>query len=89
MFENRIANALGTSKVDPWNPAHAFTASALYLADLGAGSQTYTAERNAACRYYSGRACDNKTPANAFYGNEVVIRADTIQRTMIDPLQGI
>lgn len=89
LFESRISNALGGIAPDPWNPAHAFMASALYLSDLGADAQTYTGERNAACRYYSGRACDNRSPANAFYGNEVVVRADTIQRTMIDPLQGL
>jgi peptidoglycan hydrolase CwlO-like protein len=89
LFEKRISAALGNVHPDPWNPQHAFIASALYLSDLGASAQTYTAERNAACRYYSGRACDAKAPANAFYGNEVVIRADTIQRTMIDPLLGL
>lgn len=89
IFESRISGAIGGAHPDPWNPAHAFIASALYLTDLGAGAQTYTAERNAACKYYSGRACDSKAPANAFYGNEVLVRADTIQRTMIDPLQGI
>jgi hypothetical protein len=35
------------------------------LADLGAGSQTYSSERNAACRYYSGRSCDSRSPANS------------------------
>ncbi|MEK7646673.1 MAG: lytic murein transglycosylase [Patescibacteria group bacterium] len=89
LFEARIASALGISSPDPWNPQHAFMASAMYLGDLGASGQTYSSERNAACRYYSGRICDNKTPANSFYGNEVVIRADTIQRTMIDQLQGL
>lgn len=89
LFEVRIASALGIQNPDPWNPQHAFMASAMYLGDLGANGQTYSSERNAACRYYSGRACDNKAPANAFYGNEVVIRADTIQRTMIDQLQGL
>lgn len=89
LFEPRISRALGVKNPDPWNPAHAFMASSLYLSDLGADAQTYTAERNAACKYYSGRSCDSRSPANAFYGNEVVIRADTIQRTMIDLLQGI
>jgi len=89
IFEKRISTALGNIHPDPWNPQHAFTASALYLSDLGADSQTYTTERNAACRYYSGRSCDSKSPANTFYGNEVVIRADKIQRTMINPLLGL
>ena len=88
LFESRIVNAVGTH-ADPWNPAHAFIASAIYLSDLGAGAKTYTAERNAACRYYSGRSCDSRAPANAFYGNQVYNRAETIQKTMIDPLQGL
>lgn len=89
LFESRISVAIGNKHPDPWNPQHAFIASAIYLSDLGADKQTYTAERNAACRYYSGRSCDSKSPANAFYGNEVVSRADTIQRTMINPLLGL
>jgi len=88
LFEARIKAAVGTDP-DPWKPAHAFMASAIFLSDLGADAKTYTAERNAACRYYSGRACDARSPANAFYGNEVTARADTIQRTMIDPLAGL
>ncbi|MEK7642071.1 MAG: lytic murein transglycosylase [Patescibacteria group bacterium] len=89
LFESRISAAIGGAHPDPWNPSHAFMASAIYLSDLGANGKTYTAERNAACRYYSGRVCDARAPANAFYGNEVTNRADVIQRTMIDPLQGL
>lgn len=84
LFETRIANALGKSHSDPWNPQDAFMASGFYLADLGAGSQTYTAERNAACRYYSGRSCSG---SNAFYGNQVMARVKTIQDN-IDILDG-
>lgn len=89
LFESRISKALNNIHPDPWNPAHAFMASAIYLTDLGADAKTYSAERNAACRYYSGRSCDSKTPANTFYGNQVLVRADTIQTTMINPLQGL
>lgn len=89
LFEDRIAAAVGISGTpDPWNPLHAFTASALYLSDLGASAQTYTAERNAACKYYSGRACGSVS-GNTTYGNSVMSLADNIQRNMIDPLQGI
>jgi membrane-bound lytic murein transglycosylase B len=89
LFQNRIGKALGVSNPDPWEPRHAFMASAIYLADLGADAQTYSAERNAACRYYSGRACDSKAPANAFYGNQVTAKAADIQKNMIDPLSGV
>jgi len=89
LFENRIANALGLSGIpDPWNPAHAFMASSIYLGDLGASAGTYSAERNAACRYYSGKSCSASSLV-ATYGNQVIAKADMIQRTMIDPLQGL
>lgn len=77
LFQNRIAQALGKPASDPWNPQDAFMASGFYLADLGASSQSYTAERNAACRYYSGRACSGSV--NTAYGNQVMARVKTIQ----------
>jgi membrane-bound lytic murein transglycosylase B len=76
LFQDRIAANVGRSASDPWNPEDAFMASALYLADLGAANQSYTAERNAACRYYSGRSCSG---SNTFYGDQVMGRVQTIQ----------
>jgi hypothetical protein len=87
LLKNRIATALGVKTADPWSPKDAFMASAIYLTDLGAGGQTYTSERNAACKYYSGRSCDSKKPANSFYGDQVYAKATNIQKNMIDPLQ--
>ncbi len=87
IIRGRVATSLGIKTADPWNPRDAFMASAIYLTDLGAGTQTYTSERNAACKYYSGRSCDNKTPANSFYGDSVLSKATNIQTNMIDPLQ--
>ncbi len=89
LFEDRIASSLGISGIpDPWNPSHAFMASSIYLGDLGASKGTYSSERNAACRYYSGKTCSASTLV-ATYGNQVIMKADNIQRTMIDPLQGL
>jgi membrane-bound lytic murein transglycosylase B len=88
LLATRIGAALGISSPDPWAPRDAFMASAIYLADLGADAQTYSAEKNAACRYYSGRACDSKKPANSFYGASVMQKAQNIQENMIDPLSG-
>ncbi len=89
LFEDRISSALGISGIpDPWNPSHAFMASSIYLGDLGASNGTYSSERNAACKYYSGRAC-SASSLIASYGNSVIAKADNIQRTMIDPLQGL
>ena len=90
LFKGKLGSSLGikADNVNPWNPEHAILATAVYMADLGASSGGYTAERNAACRYYSGRACDNKAPANSFYGTQVLAKAENIQLMMIDPLEG-
>jgi membrane-bound lytic murein transglycosylase B len=89
LFSSRIASALGfTGIANPWNPQHAFMASAFYLTDLGAGAATYTAESNAACRYYSGSPC-SKSALVASYGTNVLSLASTIQTTEINRLQGL
>lgn len=53
-YEARIAQAFGVSVGDPWNPEHAIMATALFLQDLGANRGGYSAEREAAGRYYAG-----------------------------------
>lgn len=85
-YEYRVANTVGASVANPWTPQHAFMASALYLADLGAGAGGYTAERTAALKYYAGS--NWSLPKNAFYGDQVIQRAENIQKNMIDPLEG-
>ncbi len=79
LIKTRIANALGKATADPWNPEDAIMASSILLMDSGAGSRTYTAEREAACKYYSGRGCSVPGVKNAFYGNAVMSLATTIQ----------
>ncbi|MDE2038189.1 MAG: lytic murein transglycosylase [Patescibacteria group bacterium] len=91
---DRIKSALGKSSApNPWNPLDAFMASGLYLADLGADSTSYTAQRTAACKYYSGTTCYNAVTGRANvglpYGNNVLALADSIQQDQIDPLQGL
>lgn len=76
--QKRIAAALGKPSANPWIARDAITASAIYLKDRG-GTGGEANERNAACRYYSGRACDGKKPANSFYGNNVMALTRTIQ----------
>lgn len=78
-YEKRIANLLGVTTPDPWNARHAVHATALYVSNLGARAQTYEAERNAACKYYSGRGCSDPNVRNAFYGNGVMNRTIKIQ----------
>jgi peptidoglycan hydrolase CwlO-like protein len=82
LLEDRISSALNLGGTpNPWNPEHAFMASGLFLSDLGASRGGYTAERNAACRYFSGSIC-SKSSLVASYGNSVVSKADTIQQTI-------
>lgn len=86
LFADRITQVLGTAFADPWNPRDAFTAAGLYLTDLGAQAGSYSSERDAACRYFSGRKCSQSRWAVG-YGNSVMAKATNIQETMIDPLQ--
>ncbi|MCX6715712.1 MAG: hypothetical protein NT077_01690 [Candidatus Taylorbacteria bacterium] len=88
LLKDRIGQALGIPTPNPWNPADAFMAAGLYLSDLGAGSTSYSAQRNAACKYYSGRACGYVSGATG-YGNSVMSLADSIQRNQINPLLGL
>jgi membrane-bound lytic murein transglycosylase B len=86
-YEKRVAAAVGVPVANPWNPQHAIMATALYVKDLGADKQTFTAEREAACRYYSGRGCMDPRVQNLFYGNAVMNHATNIQRD-IDIIDG-
>lgn len=77
----KVANALGIQTPDPWNPRDAFTASAMFLADLGGSGSSYTGQIRAACKYYGsgGSSCS--------YGKQVMAKAANIQKNMLDPLQ--
>lgn len=86
LFEERIMDALGTDMADPWVARDAFMAAGMYLTDLGAKSGSYSAERDAACKYFSGSRCSKSSWA-ATYGSQVMSKATTLQETMIDPLQ--
>lgn len=83
LFDERVASAMGRNSADPWDPQDAIMASAMYLGDLGASGGSASAEKNAACKYYSGRSC---TSSNSFYGSQVMSRAGDLQ-TNIDILQ--
>jgi len=86
LYEKLITRALGISVADPWNPRDAFMAAGFLLKDNGAKSGSYSAERDAACRYFSGSKCSLSSWAKT-YGDQVMKKADTIQTTMIDPLE--
>src|SRR3989344_4573236 len=69
LFEGRLISLLGGTP-DPWGIKDSFTASALYLADLGASAQTPAKESSAASRYYGG---------SSSYARSVMGRANCIQ----------
>ena len=76
LFVDRLKQTLGQT-ADPWVIKDSFTASALYLSDLGAGAQTTSAESTAAYHYNgSGNAA-------RIYSRTVMSRANCIQ-TFID-----
>ncbi|MDE2040843.1 MAG: lytic murein transglycosylase [Patescibacteria group bacterium] len=89
LLEHRVADMLGISPAppDPWNPKHAIMAEAVFMSDLGASSGSYTAELNAACRYFGGGT--HCTSITRPYGNNVMALANSIQRNQIDPLAGL
>jgi peptidoglycan hydrolase CwlO-like protein len=72
LFQDRLQSALGHFG-NPWDPQDAFTASSLYLTDLGAVGTSYTAQIRAACKYYGsgGSTCS--------YGRSVMNLASSIQ----------
>lgn len=79
LMKKKVGGYLGISgdDVDPWNYEHAIMAAATLLRDSGAVSgATYSSERNAACKYYSGAKCTpGRKPANVFYGDQVMRKA--------------
>lgn len=87
MYAPHIAKLTGHpgTEANPWDNLDAFTAVALYMADLGADAGTYGAERTAALKYFAGGYWNN--PAFAFYGDSVMqFTADFQQQ--IDVLTG-
>lgn len=88
MVASKVGAYVGKTTPDPWNPADAIMAAAVLLQGNGATAGGAEAERNAACKYYSGRVCSTASHI-AGYGNQVMSRASNIQLTMIDPLKGI
>ena len=73
LFAGRLKSLLGQT-ADPWAIKDSFTASAMYLSDLGASKQTTSAESTAAGKYYG---------AAGAYNSGVMRRATCIQ-TFID-----
>jgi membrane-bound lytic murein transglycosylase B len=73
LYTERLTSILGKAP-DPWAIKDSFTASALYLYDLGASAQTTAKESSAAARYYGAAGSYNAT----------VMRRATCIQTFID-----
>lgn len=84
-YKSRIESATGGSYADPWNNYHAVTAIGIYLSDLGGAGSNNESQRNAACKYYSGKSC--ASGIGATYGNSVLRKMADVQ-AKIDILQG-
>lgn len=63
------------SIADPWNIKDAFSATALYLADLGAKKGTYEYEWCAALSYFAGSCSLSNQIRYEFYGDSVMALA--------------
>jgi peptidoglycan hydrolase CwlO-like protein len=72
LVESRVRKHLGISVANPWEAKDAVMATGVFLQDLGAALQTYSAEYNAACRYYG--SCSVHA-----YGSSVLQKAIDIQ----------
>ena len=86
LYEKRISSALGISTPNPWAPQDAIMATALFLMDLGASGGGFSAEQEAAARYYAGGAWKTR---GIGYANSVLSHATNIQENMINPLKGL
>lgn len=84
--KDRVGKLTGNTPPSPWNPEDAFMASAIYLTDSGAGSQTLSGEFKAAMCYLAG--CGNVNNRSLqFYGTAVAEFASQYQ-DQIDLLKG-
>jgi len=84
LYQNKITAVTGNNPPNPWTPRDAFTASGIYLDELGATANSRSSERQAALKYYAGSKWS--LARNAFYGNEVMRIAGEYQ-DLIDTLQ--
>ncbi|MCX6752814.1 MAG: lytic murein transglycosylase [Candidatus Nomurabacteria bacterium] len=71
LIQDRVRNITGSA--NPWSPRDAFTASSIYLTDLGGKGTSIVAQQTAACKYYGsgGSACS--------YGTQVTALKNKIQ----------
>jgi peptidoglycan hydrolase CwlO-like protein len=78
LYADRVARGNGEGVANPWDPKDAIMAMSFLLADNGASAGGYTAEYNAAARYYAGWGGAG-TSAGRNYANQVM---NTIKNTI-------
>jgi peptidoglycan hydrolase CwlO-like protein len=84
--KDRVGKLTGNQPPNPWAPADAFMAAALYLTDDGADAQTPASEFKAAMCYLAG--CGNVGNTSLqFYGNQVLCNELKYQQD-IDTITG-
>lgn len=81
LFKERVGRLTGHTPPSPWNVEDAFTASALYLADSGATSQTEAGEIRAAKAYISGKPTCS-TSVCRWYSNTIISLSRSIDRVL-------
>ena len=78
LYADRVASGAGKSIANPWDPKDAIMAMSFLLADNGAAAGGFTAEFNAAARYYAGWAGPT-TRAGRTYATQVM---NTVKNTI-------
>lgn len=81
LYAGRVASANGVSVANPWDAKHAITAMGYLLADNGASAGGYTAEFNAAARYYAGWNGPNLAVGRS-YAAQVMNRVAALQKNI-------
>lgn len=81
IYASRIAAGLGKSVANPWSAPDAIMAMSFLLADNGAAASGYTANFNAAARYYAGWNGPNTT-AGKNYASQVMAKVAGIQQNI-------
>ncbi|MFA6408307.1 MAG: lytic murein transglycosylase [Candidatus Paceibacterota bacterium] len=88
LYADRVARGGGKSIANPWDPKDAIMAMSFLLADNGASKGGYTAEYNAAARYYAGWN-GPATGAGKSYASQVMNTVKNTIQPNIDFLSSI
>jgi peptidoglycan hydrolase CwlO-like protein len=81
LYAKKVAAANNVAIANPWDPKDAITAMSYLLADNGAAGSGYTAEYNAAARYYAGWNGPSTTAGRA-YASQVMAKVASIQQNI-------